>query len=123
MSSTEPTYPTVIPYLIVNHADEFMHFLHEVFGATERYRMMRNETLIAHAEMEIGDSVIMVADASPEFPVSVSGIFIQVQDTDLTHDKALSHGATSIMEPSDQGYGRASGVKDRWGNTWWITRM
>jgi uncharacterized glyoxalase superfamily protein PhnB len=92
-----------------------------VFGAEERHRTMRDEKLIMHAELRIGDSVIMFADSTEKFSTKTAGMFIYVADTDDTYKKALAAGATSIMEPADQEYGKSAGITDPFGNDWWIT--
>lgn len=114
-------YQQVMPYLIVENAAEFFAFMQNVFDATEKYKAMRTETLIMHAELQIGDSVIMFADTTEQYGPQNAGMFIYVGDCDKTYEKALSHGATTVMEPADQSYGRSCGVKDPFGNTWWIT--
>ena len=114
-------HQAVMPYLIVENAAAFIDFLKDVFGGVELNRHMRNETIIMHAEVLIADSTIMLADGTTEFPPRTAGMFIYVDDADATYHKALGRGATSIMPPSDQPYGRSCGVNDVCGNTWWIT--
>lgn len=114
-------YNTIIPYLIVNNAAGFMQFMQDVFGAQETMRHMRDESTIMHAEMRVGDSVIMLADATGEYLPSPAGMFVYVQDADATFDKAMAAGATSVLAMCDQPYGRTGGVKDPFGNTWWVT--
>lgn len=114
-------YQQVMPYLIIKDAARFMDFMQNVFGAKEKFKMMRDENIIAHAEMSIGDSVIMLADATDAFKTMPAGMFIYVADADETYHKALAEGATSIMPPSDQEYGRTCGIADAFGNTWWPT--
>lgn len=114
-------YNTVMPYLIVNNANEFLKFTQAVFGATEKMKVMRDEHTIMHAEILIGESCIMFAGATEEFSVQNAGLYINVADADATYQKALDAGATSVMPPVDQEYGRSGGVKDPSGNTWWIT--
>lgn len=114
-------YQQVMPYLIITNASGFIDFMKEVFGATERMRHMRDENIIAHGEVAVGDSVIMFADATPTFDPHVAGLFVYVDNADATYDKALKAGAKPIMPVSDQPYGRSGGVEDPFGNTWWIT--
>ena len=113
----------VMPYLIIENAASFMDWMRNVFDAQERYKAMRDEILIMHAELRIGDSVIMLADATEQWKISTSGLFVYVHNADEVYQKALAAGAVSIMEPSDQSYGRSCGVKDPFGNTWWITSL
>lgn len=116
-------YPQLMPYLIVEGAAGFIGFTQKVFGATEKFKTMRDEQIIMHAEISIGASVIMLADATDEFAVQNAGMFIYVDDCDKVYQAALENGATAIMPPADQTYGRSSGVKDAFGNTWWITSV
>lgn len=74
-----------------------------------------------HAEVQLGDSVIMLADASDEAQVKTAMIHLYVPDVDADYKRALEAGGESIREPTDQTYGdRSAAVKDRWGNEWWL---
>lgn len=114
-------YQRIIPYLIINHATDFFDFTKNVFGSEEKYRQMRDEKVLMHGEVNIGGSYIMFADATENFPPQNAGMFIYVEDCDGIYKKAMANGALSVMEPSNQSYGRSAGVKDPFGNTWWIT--
>jgi uncharacterized glyoxalase superfamily protein PhnB len=116
-------YQTVIPYLILSGAKRFLEFAKKVFNATENHTVMATEDLIRHAQVKIGDSTIMFADSTEQFPPNPAGMFVYVKNADETYQKALDEGATSIMPPSDQQYGRSCGVTDPLGNTWWITSI
>lgn len=116
-------YHRITPYLIIKNAHAFMQFMHTVFAATEILKVMRDEALIMHAELQIGDSVIMLADATEQYQVQNAGIFIYVQDCDSTYQVALDNGAISIFPPANQEYGRSAGVKDTFGNSWWLTSL
>ena len=115
-------YQRIMPYLIVNGAANFFTFMQTVFGATEKMKVMRNDQLYMHAEMQIGSNTIMFTDATEEYLVQNAGLFIYVADCATTYQKALENGATSILEPNKQDYGLSAGVKDAFGNTWWITQ-
>lgn len=114
-------YPTVMPYLILKHAANFFLFTQNVFGAKEAYREMRDDKVLRHGEVRIGDSIIMFAESTEQFAPSTAGMFVYVENADETYQKALKEGAVSIMPPADQSYGRSCGVSDPFGNTWWIT--
>lgn len=114
-------YQQVMPYLIVKNAAGFMDFMKYVFGAEEKMKHMRDEHLIAHAEITVGQSVIMFADATGPYELRCGGFFIYVADADGVYEKALAAGATSVMPMSDMPYGRSGGIADAYGNTWWIT--
>ncbi|MVN21669.1 VOC family protein [Mucilaginibacter arboris] len=114
-------YQRIIPYLIIHNALDFFNFTKNVFDAEEKYRQMRDEKVLMHGEVNIGGNYIMFADATEGHPAQNAGMFIYVDDCDEVYKKALVNEASSIMEPSDQSYGRSAGVKDSFGNTWWIT--
>ena len=114
-------YQQVMPYLIVENAAAFIQFTQQVFGAEEKFKAMRDENVIMHAEISIGGSVLMIADATELYKPQPAGLFVYVEDCDTTYNNALANGATSVNEPANQDYGRSAGVKDAFGNTWWIT--
>lgn len=114
-------YQQVMPYLIVPGAARFFDFMQKVFGAREKMTTMRDVHTIMHAELWIGESTIMYADSTDQYPPSTAGLFVYVEDADATYAKALAEGATSVQEPVDQHYGRSAGIKDPVGNTWWLT--
>ena len=116
-------YNAVTPYLVADGAADLIDFMKSVFGARERMRMPGPNNTIGHAEMEIGDSVVMLADANSvdgnqPFPAM---IMVYVEDVDAVFKSALSAGATSVRDVADQFYGdRIGGVRDRWGNLWYV---
>ena len=116
-------YAQVIPYLIVKGAGDFIQFMQQVFDAVEIMRHMRDENVIMHAELKIGDCFIMLADSTSVYTQQTGAMFIYVDDADARYTKALEAGATAINEPVDQSYGRSGGVTDPYGNVWWITSM
>jgi PhnB protein len=116
-------YQRIMPYLIVKEAAAFIDFMKEVFGAEEKMKMMRDEETIMHAEIVIGESVIMIADATEQYAPRPAGLFIYVAHCDSVYKKALNKGAETVSEPADQQYGRSAGIQDAFGNTWWITSL
>ncbi len=114
-------YQTVMPYLIVKDAAKFSSFMQNVFDGKETLKEMRDENTIMHAEVMVGGSTIMLADATGQYGVRNAGMFIYVPDVDTAYKKALENGATSINEVADHSYGRSGGVLDPFGNTWWMT--
>jgi len=98
-----------------------MNFMITVFDATEKMKVMRDDANLMHGELFIGDSCVMCAEASADYGSQPAGMFIYVDDCDVRYQKALDNGATSVMPPADQEYGRSCGIKDPFGNTWWIT--
>lgn len=114
-------YQTVMPYLIIKNAAEFIDFTRAVFNATELHRTMRDESIIRHGEIMIGGSTIMFADATDQFPVRTAGLFVYVENADETYKKAIEAKASPVMPVADQTYGRSGGIEDPFGNVWWIT--
>jgi PhnB protein len=106
-------YPRVIPYLSVDGADEAIAFYAKVFGAKERMRMGAPGGKIGHAEIEIGDAVVMLADEFPDMggksPRTVGGtpvtVMVYVEDVDACFGRALENGATETRKVEDQFYG------------------
>jgi uncharacterized glyoxalase superfamily protein PhnB len=115
-------YQQVMPYLILKDPERFIDFTTKVFGATEKMRQMKGDE-IGHAEILIGENCIMFGKSNQEWGLMPAGLFIYVEDADATYQKALDAGAETVMELSDQSYGRTYGVKDPEGNTWWITSV
>jgi PhnB protein len=114
-------YHTVTPYLTVSDAAKLLDFVKAAFGATEKMRMPGPDGKIAHAEVTIGDSVVMMGTAGAMTALMPGMIYLYVEDTDATYKKALTSGATSIEEPNDAFYGdRRAAVKDATGNQWFI---
>src|ERR1700744_5097837 len=116
-------YNQVMPYLIVENAAAFIEFTQKVFDATEKFKTMRDENTIMHAEVSIGESTIMLADAPEQFKVSTAGMFVYVDDCNAVFKIALDNGAIIVTEPADQSYGRSGGLQDPFGNTWWVTSV
>jgi PhnB protein len=125
------TYRRVTPSLIVQGAAKALDFYAEVFGATERMRFPGPGGSIAHAEIQIGDSVIIVADEDPQhgtkappaggLPGSPVFQFIYVEDVDAVVARAVEFGATMQRAPEDQFYGdRDAFIIDPFGHGWTI---
>jgi PhnB protein len=120
-------YPRVTPYLCVDGAAKAIEFYTKVFGATERMRMPAPDQKLGHAELEIGDSVVMLADEFPEMgirsPKSIGGtpvtISVYVEDVDRAFDAAIEGGAKSLRPVEDQFYGdRVGQFEDPFGHRW-----
>jgi PhnB protein len=122
-------YPRVIPYLNVDGAAAAIDFYVEVLGAKERMRMPGPDGMIGHAELTIGDSMVMLADSSPEMgnpsPRTVGGtpvtVMVYVEDVDAVIAAALAKGATAVRPIENQFYGDRSGsFEDPFGHHWHI---
>ena len=114
-------FHTVTPYLVVKGASELVEFLKDAFGAEVTECMRRPDGTIGHASARIGDSMIMLAEATAQHGPMPCSIYLYVPDTEALYQRALKAGATSIMEPADQFYGdRNAGVMGPGGVQWWI---
>jgi PhnB protein len=122
-------YNTLTPYLAVDDAAQAMEYYKKAFGAKERMRMAGPDGKIAHAELEIGDSLVMLSDPFPQAttkpPKELGGtsgsVFMYVEDVDATVKQAVDEGATITMEVSDQFWGdRFGSITDPFGHSWSI---
>jgi PhnB protein len=112
-------YHTVTPYLTVKGADKLVEFLKKAFGAQERFQMPGPDGKLAHAEIQIGDSVVMMGEGGGQAPIMPAQLYLYVDDCDRYYKQALAAGATSVREPATQFYGdRNATVKDMCGNVW-----
>ena len=122
-------YPRVTPYLIVDGASAAIDFYNSVLGATERMRMAGQDGKVGHAELEIGDSVVMLADEHPEMdaqgPRSTGGtpvsMHVYVEDADGVFERAIDAGAKELRPVEDKFYGDRSGsFEDPFGHQWHV---
>jgi PhnB protein len=120
---------TVAPYLAIKDAVKALEFYKKAFGATESYKLMMPDGRLGHAEIRLGDSVVMLSDEFPEFggnaPPTLGGspvsIHLYVEDVDAFFKKALAAGATERKPVMDQFYGDRSGqLEDPFGHLWWV---
>lgn len=115
-------YHSVTPYLVVNGAAKLIDFAKQAFDAQELMRMPGPNGTIGHAEIRIGDSIVMLADGNAQHPPYQANLMIYLPNVDEVYKRALQAGATSEREPENQFYGdRSGGVKDPTGNRWWIS--
>ena len=123
-------YPRVMPYLSIDGAAAAIDFYTTVLDAKERMRMPGPDGSVGHAELEVGDSIIMLADESPDMgnksPKALGGspvsIMVYVEDVDATFAKALKSGATEVQPLENKFYGDRSGsFEDPWGHQWHVS--
>ncbi len=132
MSPAKPIpdgYHSVQPYLYIRGAAQAVDFYKKALGATEIMRMPAPDGRLMHAEIRLGDSVVMLADEHPEreiyspahFGGSTASLLLYVENCDAVYKQALAAGAKSVREPTDQFYGdRMAGVEDPFGYQWFI---
>jgi PhnB protein len=122
-------YHSVTPYLVVRDGTRAMEFYKKAFGAIEMLRMPMPDGRLAHAEIKVGDSIIMFADEAPEHgatsPETIGGVagslMLYVNEVDAVFKQALAAGATEIQPVTDKFYGDRSGMlKDPFGHHWTI---
>jgi PhnB protein len=123
-------YRTVTPYLALDDAAEAIEYYKKAFGAKERGRMDAPGGKIGHAELEIGDSLVMLSDALPQFTTrsprelggTTANVFLYVEDVDAVVEQAVDAGGSIEMEVADQFWGDRFGVvQDPFGHLWSIS--
>jgi len=114
-------YHSVTPYLVVQGVPKLLEFLKQTFNSTELERVPRPDGTISHAEVRIGDSVVMMGEANAQSKAMPTMLYVYVEDVDAVYKRALQAGAKPVRELKDEFYGdRAGGVADPVGNQWWI---
>lgn len=114
-------YHSITPYLIVQEADKLLEFIEKVFGGQLLHKMQTDEGKIGHAEVKIGDSILMLSEACEEWKPTQTWLYLYVEDIDAIYQKAIEAGAISIKEPENQFYGdRRATIKDISGSFWGI---
>ena len=115
-------YTSVAPYLTVNGARRTIDFLVEVFDAQPLRMIPGEEGRIAHGEVRIEGTVVMLTDAQPEWPANPANVHVYVPDVDAVHARALAAGATEIQAPVQKDDpDRRGGFRDAGGTTWWVS--
>ncbi|MDE3166621.1 MAG: VOC family protein [Acidobacteriota bacterium] len=121
MAETRETYRTVTPYLVVADGDAELKFLREAFGGVEQVCHRTPEGAVMHAEVRVGDSLIMLGQAGGTSKALPAALYVWIEDVDEVYGRALAAGAASQSAPKDMPYGhRHAGVVDGNGVTWWI---
>jgi PhnB protein len=121
MADSKDPYRTVTPYLVVPDADAELAFLKAAFGGSEANCQRNPDNTVMHAEIKLGDSLVMLGQASGPCKPRPAALYLWVEDVDATSSRALQAGATSASEPADKPYGhRNAGVIDQNDATWWI---
>lgn len=121
-------FTSVTPYITMDNTSEAIEFYQRAFGAEEQLRH-NEDGRVRHAQIRIGNSMLMLHDENPAWPIyrcaksyggSPVNLFLYVDDADALVERAVSAGASLVMPVSDQEFGRAGGVEDPFGLTWWI---
>jgi PhnB protein len=114
--------PSVQPYLHLHGSEKMIPFLENAFGGRVLGHVpLSPEGHVLHATIQIGDNTLELDEANGEFQPMPCHLHLHVDDADAMHARALRARATSIDAPSDKPYGRSGGVKDSFGNSWYLT--
>lgn len=114
-------FHTVTPYLVVPDAALLIDFLKRAFNAEEIHRSHRPDGAVAHAQVKIGDSMVMMGQAQDEWKPMPCMLYLYVEDVDGWFERAVQAGGTVVRQVNDEAYGdRAGGVQDPAGNQWWV---
>jgi PhnB protein len=116
-------YPNVSPWITTGNTGKLIEFLKEAFDAKEdeSSRYLNEDGTIGHAEARIGDSVILMFDAKPEWPPMQSLLRLYVPDADSAYQRAIDAGAEPVTKMTTLFYGdRLGRVRDPFGNIWWV---
>lgn len=116
---------SVTPFLVVKNAMGLVRFIERAFDGKVTYMNKMDNDTIMHATVQIGNSTIMLSDSMEGMEGAMESqpamLYLYVEDIDATYRRAVDANARSIREPRDEFYGdRNAGVKDEWGNTWWV---
>ncbi len=115
-------FHTLTPISMVADPARLISFVEDVLGGEVERQFHASDGTVAHAEVRIGDSLLMAGPASKEYPAFPAMICVYLDDVDAAYAAALAAGATSLRPPEDQPYGdRSAGVVDPEGNQWWLT--
>ena len=127
LSTSARRHNTVNPYIVVNNVPALLEFLTATFDGVLTEQIHQPDGQLAHTEVRIGDSVLMVGAPQVDAPLPMHAearpgtFYVYVNDVDATYRCAMTHGASSYQLPSNRFYGdRVAAVVDRTGNVWWI---
>ncbi len=114
-------YTSVTPWMISPDTAALMDYLTAAFDAVECGRLVDDQGRVAHAEMRIGNAMVMMFDSRPEWPATPAFLRLYVDDADATHRQAVAAGGSSVTEVTELFWGdRVGRVRDRFGNLYWI---
>ena len=124
MSVAPPGYTTAAPWIVTRDTRELFAFITDVFDGVELGQVPLEDGSIGHAEIRVGDTVLLAFDQRDGWPHQPSLLRVFVADADATTEAALNAGATLVTPPLTQAFGqRGSRIRDPFGNIWWITAV
>jgi PhnB protein len=114
-------YHSITPYLKLPNAGRLVEFLKKAVDGVETGRLTKPDGTVLHAEVRIGDSLVMVHELPSHGKPKPSNLYLRVEDVDATYKRAIEAGGTSVMKPANMYYGaRTACVQDVSENDWWI---
>jgi PhnB protein len=125
MSNPAPTgYTTVAPWIMTDDTGRLLDFITSAFGGQELARVPLEDGSIGHAEIRVGDTILLAFDQRSGWPDMPSLLRVFVDDADATMARAVSAGARVVTEPATHAFGQRGGrVWDPFGNIWWISAV
>ena len=125
MSSTAPAgYTSVAPWIVTPDTGQLLDFIAAVFDGVELARVRLEDGTIGHAEIRVGDTVLLAFDQRPDWPAMPSLLRVFVADADATTERAVAAGARVVTAPATHAFGQRGGrVRDPFGNIWWISAV
>ncbi|NUR97750.1 MAG: VOC family protein [Kribbellaceae bacterium] len=122
MTSTPQGYTTVAPWVVTDDSGAFLDFVTAAFDGEELARVPTEDGKIGHAEIRVGDTVVLGFDRHDDWPVMPSLLRVWVPDADAAFERAVAAGARVVTELMDNAFGQRGGrVRDPFGNIWWVT--
>lgn len=120
--STPDGYTSVAPWVVTDDTGAFLEFVTNTFDGEELARVPTEDGSIGHAEIRIGDTVVLAFDRRPDWPVMPSLLRVFVPDADEVFEKAATAGAEVVTTLANNAFGQRGGrIKDPFGNIWWVT--
>jgi PhnB protein len=125
MNGPQPTgYTTVAPWIVTRDTGKLLDFIVAAFKGEELARVPLEDHSIGHAEIRLGDTVLLAFDHRPDWPESPSMLRVFVDDVDVTMEDAIAAGARVVTRPSNHAFGQRTGrVRDPFRNIWWISAV
>ncbi|MGW2459885.1 VOC family protein [Streptomyces sp. NPDC001761] len=121
-TSTAPEgYTTVAPWVVTDDTGAFLDFVTQAFDGEELGRVSTDDGLIGHAEIRVGDTILLAFDRHADWPTMPSLLRVFVADADKAFSRAVAAGGHVVTALADDAFGRRGGrVKDPFGNIWWV---
>lgn len=114
-------FHTVTPYILAEDAMGLIDFIKKAFDGEVEQMMKTDDGTVQHSTIRIGDSPVMISSGNEDFRPNTCMLHLYVEDVDTIYKQAVDAGGQSLREPTDEFYGdRSAGVKDQWGNQWWL---